>query len=159
LLEAIYDERRQLLAELENQLLPERGAPRLTMNWEDVRELRRRYPFFEIGGHTRDHINLRTHRGETARSQIAGCADDLRRELGVVPEHFSFPYARWCEETRAVVEGLGWRSAVGMGDSFRITAASDRFAMPRVESPRSMTEVRFKTSGAFPGAFSVLGLK
>ena len=35
-------------------------------------------------------------------------------------------------------------SAVGMGNAIRIVAASDRFAMPRVESPRTMTELRFK---------------
>lgn len=153
-----HDDRARLLSEMEHQLVPARKLPRLTLNWDEVRELRRRYPFFEIGGHTRDHIDLRTHRGETACSQIIGCADDLRRELGLEPVHFSFPYARWCSETRDVVRESGWRSALGMGDGFRITVASDRFAIPRVESPRTMTELRFKTSGAYPGSLSMLGL-
>jgi hypothetical protein len=91
--------------------------------------------------------------------QITGCATDLRRELGSEPEHFSFPYARWCAETRDIVIASGWKSAVGMGDGFRIGLASDRYAMPRVESPRTMTELRFKTSGAYPGTLSMLGLK
>jgi len=158
LLESSHDDRARLLSEVKRQLVPVGKLPRLTLNWDEVRELRRRYPFFEIGGHTRDHIDLRTHRGETACSQITGCADDLRRELGLGLGHFSFPYARWCAETRDVVIASGWRSAVGMGDGFRIAAASDRFAMPRVESPRTMTELRFKTSGAYPGSLSMLGL-
>jgi len=158
LLESSHDDRARLLTEVERQLAPVGNPPRLTMNWNEVRELCRRYPYFEIGGHTRDHIDLRAHRGETARSQITGCADDLRRELDLEPGHFSFPYARWCTETRDAVIALGWRSAVGMGDGFRITSASDQFAMPRVESPRTMTELRFKTSGAYPGALSMLGL-
>lgn len=158
LLEATHQERRQLLTEIERQLLPEGHAPRLTMNWEDVRELRRRYPFFEIGGHTRDHIDLRTHRGETARSQITGCAEDLRRALGLEPRHFSFPYSRWCAETREIVRASGWCSAVGDGHNIRIGHTSDQFAIPRVEAPRTMTELRFKTSGAYPGILSVLGL-
>jgi peptidoglycan/xylan/chitin deacetylase (PgdA/CDA1 family) len=128
------------------------------MNWQEARELRSRYPFFEFGGHTRDHIDLRTHVGETARFQIAGCAEDLQRELGLRPGHFSYPYSRWCLETKDLVIEMGWQSAVGMSDGFRIGTTSDRFAMPRVESPRTMTELRFKTSGAYPGTLSMLGL-
>jgi peptidoglycan/xylan/chitin deacetylase (PgdA/CDA1 family) len=158
LLESRHEDRMRLLSEVERQLASVGKRPRLTMNWQDVRELRRRFPFFEIGGHTQDHIDLRTHLGDAARAQITGCAQDLRRELGLEPAHFSFPYARWCAETRDAVIASGWRSAVGMGDAYRIAARSDRFAMPRVESPRTMTELRFKTSGAYPGALSLLGL-
>jgi peptidoglycan/xylan/chitin deacetylase (PgdA/CDA1 family) len=158
LLEATRQERTQLLAEIERQLLPQGRPPRLTMNWDDARDLHRRFPFIEIGGHTRDHIDLRMHRGETARSQITGCAEDLRRELGVVPRHFSFPYGRWCAETRGIVCASGWRSAVGEGGNIRVGQASDRFVMPRVEAPRTMTDLRFKTSGAYPGVLSALRL-
>jgi peptidoglycan/xylan/chitin deacetylase (PgdA/CDA1 family) len=158
LLEAGYDEREELLGELEERLRPAGALPRLTMNWDDVRELRRRYPLFEVGGHSRDHIDLRKHRGVAARSQIRECASDLRRELGIEPEHFSFPYERWCAETRKEVEAAGWRSAVAAGTDYRIVAASDRFAMPRIECPRAMTGLRFKTSGAYPGALAMMGL-
>lgn len=158
LLESAHDDRTRLLSEATRQLAPAGKPPRLTINWDEVRELHRRYSFFEIGGHTRDHVDLRTHAGEMARSQIAGCADDLRRELGLQPKHFSFPYARWCAETRDQVIALGWKSAVGMGDGLRIGPTSDRFAMPRVESPGTMAALRFKTSGAYPGALSMLGL-
>jgi peptidoglycan/xylan/chitin deacetylase (PgdA/CDA1 family) len=158
LLEATREERRQLLAEIGQQLLPQGLAPRLTMNWDDVRELRRRYPFFEIGGHTREHIDLRKHRGEATRGEIDGCAEDIRRELGVQPQYFSFPYGRWCAETRGFVSASGWRAAVGHSDNIRIGQASDLFVMPRVEAPRTMTDLRFKTSGAYPGVFSMLGL-
>jgi peptidoglycan/xylan/chitin deacetylase (PgdA/CDA1 family) len=123
-----------------------------------VRQLERRYPFIEIGGHTRDHIDLTTHRGEPARAQIAACAEDLRRELGAQPRHFSYPYERWCAESRRAVIDAGWLSAVGAGTRPRIDADSDRYAMPRVAAPRTMTQLRFKTSGAYPGAFAVLGL-
>lgn len=158
LLEATHQERTQLLTEIERQLLPKGCMPRLTMNWDETRDLCRRYPLIEIGGHTRDHIDLRTHLGETARSQIDGCAEDLRRELGVEPRHFSFPYGRWCAETRGIVCTSGWRSAVGDGDNTRVGQASDRFSIPRVDAPRTMTDLRFKTSGAYPGVLSMLGM-
>ena len=158
LLESGHEVRTRVLAEAERQLAPAGKPPRLTLNWDDARELRRRYPLFEIGGHTRDHIDLRKHTGEAARAQIAGCAEDLRRELGVEPRHFSYPYERWCAESRDAVIASGWRSAVGTGEGFRVAAATDRYAIPRVESPHTMTGLRFKTSGAYPGALSMLGL-
>jgi peptidoglycan/xylan/chitin deacetylase (PgdA/CDA1 family) len=158
LLVSTLDERTRLLSEIQQQLAPAGRLPRLTLNWDEVRQLRSRFPLFEIGGHTRDHVDLRTHVGAAAQAEIAGCAEDLRRELGPGPRHFSFPYARWCAETRDKVRAMGWKSAVGMGSGLRIGPASDRFAMPRLESPVSMTELRFKTSGAYPGALSMLGL-
>ena len=158
LLEATHQERQQLLEEVECQLMPKGTAPRLTLNWDDVRELRRRYPFFEIGGHTREHIDLRKHHDEVARSEINGCAEDVRRELGVPPRHFSFPYGRWCDETRQFVCASGWQSAVGISVNIRVDKASDRFAIPRVEAPQTMTDLRFKTSGAYPGVLSMLGV-
>jgi peptidoglycan/xylan/chitin deacetylase (PgdA/CDA1 family) len=158
LLGALHDERTRVLDEVERQLAPAGRPPRLTLNWDEVRELRRRYPSFEVGGHTRDHVDLRKHGGEAARAQIAACAEDLRRELGAEPRHFSFPYERWDAGARAAVAGSGWRSGVGAGDGFRIAAGSDRYTMPRVEAPKTMTGLRFKTSGAYPGALSMLGL-
>jgi peptidoglycan/xylan/chitin deacetylase (PgdA/CDA1 family) len=138
LMEATHEERMAALAQFKSKEPP----PRLTMNWDEVRSLVRRYPRFEIGGHTRDHLDLRCHRGEAARAQIAGCAEDIQRELGVRPRHFSFPYARWCADTRALVIAAGWRSAVGMGQGLRIGAASDRYAMPRLQAPRGMLRLR-----------------
>lgn len=156
LLEASHGERVALLDELERQLAPAGRPPRLTLDWDEARRLLRRYPLFEIAGHTRDHIDLTKHPGE-ARAQLDGCAADLRRELGVEARHFAFPYGRWCAETRRAVIGAGWRSAVVAEVDPRVGPATDRHAMPRVEAPRSMTQLRFKTSGAYPGALALLG--
>jgi peptidoglycan/xylan/chitin deacetylase (PgdA/CDA1 family) len=155
LLQACYDERRAILDEIGRQLAPEGQPPRLTMNWSEVRELQHRYPRFELGGHTRDHLDLRTHRGDMAREQINGCAEDIRRELEIAPGPFSYPYSRWSPETRQMVIAGGWTSAVGEGSDIQITSSSDAYAIPRVECPSGMTELQFKTSGAFPGIFSV----
>ena len=158
LLVAEHAQRAQCLLEIERQLRPEGTMPRLTMNWDEARALLSRHPRFEVGGHTQDHIDLRTHTGEVAQRQIDGCAADLRRELGVEPQHFSFPYGRWCDSTRALVRDGGWRSAMGAGHDVRIGRDSDRFAMARIEAPRGASAFRFQTSGAFPGALSMLGL-
>jgi peptidoglycan/xylan/chitin deacetylase (PgdA/CDA1 family) len=153
LLEASHEERARLLDPF--RCIEKR--PRLMLDWDEVRALARRYPRFEIGGHTRDHIDLTRHPGE-ARAQIEGCAADLRRELGPGERHFSYPYERWSAQTRQAVIDAGWASAAGAGGSPRIGPATDRYAMPRVEAPRSMTQLAFKTSGAYPGALALLGL-
>ena len=157
LLTATFDEREAVLAQVAQQLQPQGERPRTSLDWDDVRELRCRYPAFELGGHTRDHIDLRSHTGELAVAEIAGCARDLERETGEAPRDFSFPYGRWCARTQDLVRAAGWRSAVGAGTAVRIGAQSDRFALPRVNAPASMTALRFKTSGAYPGAVAMLG--
>jgi len=159
LLESGYESRSHLLTQLEQQLRPAGPTPRLTMNWDDVRELVRRYPKFDVGGHSRHHIDLRTNRSALARDEIAGCAQDLQRELGVAPQHFSFPYGRWHEDTRAMVLAAGWRSAVGASKHLRVGRSTDRYVMSRPDTPNSMTELRFKTSGAYPGALAMVGLR
>jgi peptidoglycan/xylan/chitin deacetylase (PgdA/CDA1 family) len=158
LLRATYAERRELLGAIEECLRPRGAPPRLTMNWDEVRELARRYPRFEIGGHSRNHIDLMTHRGALAEDEIAGCAQDLHRQLGEGARHFSFPYGRWCDETRSMVRASGWRSAVGASDRMRIDRASDRFVLARPATPSSMTELKFRTSGAYPGVLAMFGL-
>lgn len=151
-------ERGRLLAEIEAAFAPASRPPRLTMTWDDARELRRRYPSFEVGGHSRDHADLSRHLGAEGRAQVADCREALRRELGEEPAHFSFPYERWAPETRDAAAAAGWRSAVGRGPGLRIGAGSDRWALPRVSAPESMTALRFKTGGAYPGALAALGL-
>lgn len=158
LLEASHEKRSWMLREIGRQLRPAGQMPRLTMNWDDVRQLRRRYPLFEIGGHTSEHIDLRTHRGNVAQSEIEGCAEALRRELGMEPELFSFPYGRWCDETRDMVIAAGWQSAVASGNHLRVGEGSDWYAVSRGDTPRTMTELRFVTSGAYPGTLELLGL-
>jgi peptidoglycan/xylan/chitin deacetylase (PgdA/CDA1 family) len=150
LLEMSLENRAKLLRDVHFQLRPVGRMPRLTLTWDEVRELRRRYPLVEFGGHTRDHIDLSTYRGETAKRQLEECARDLERELSVRPVHFSFPYGHWCSETRQIVRALGWRSAMGDGDNRRIGTWSDLFVLPRIDTPRTMSELRFKTLGAYP---------
>ncbi len=159
LLEATYAARCEILASVDAQLAPQGTAPRLTMNWDEARRLRDQFPLFEFGGHTRDHIDLRTHQGADALAEIDGCATDIRRELGIAPKHFSFPYGRWSAPTREIVVQAGWASSVGAGTEMRIGARSDRYAIPRIDAPRRMTNFRFKTSGAYPGLLSALGMQ
>jgi peptidoglycan/xylan/chitin deacetylase (PgdA/CDA1 family) len=160
LLQSEYGVRSELLQEVERQLKPAgEPMPRLTMNWDDVRELVRRHPRFEIGGHSRHHIDLRTHGGAFAESEIRGCREDLDRELGPGARHFSFPYGRWRDETRNIASTSGWRCAIGASPDVRIKPSNDRFVLGRPPTPESMTALRFSTSGAYPNALKLVGLR
>jgi peptidoglycan/xylan/chitin deacetylase (PgdA/CDA1 family) len=151
LLESTYAERNDCLERIEAQLRPEGTAPRMTMNWDEARKLRDLSPDFELGGHSRDHIDLSSVDVESARREVTACAADLRRELGSAPLHFSYPYERWTPEVQDHVRREGFRSALGSGGEFLITRRSDRFAIPRLDPKAHARTLAFATSGAYPG--------
>lgn len=150
LLEGDLDRRRQCFEEIERRLAPESPGPRLTLSWEEVRDLVRRFPKFEIGAHTCNHLDLPRFEGELAESEIAGCTEEIRRELGARPVHFSFPYNRWSPQSQERVRRNGYRSAVGAGTEYLVTGRSDRYAIPRIDSGMPLRRLSFVTSGAFP---------
>jgi peptidoglycan/xylan/chitin deacetylase (PgdA/CDA1 family) len=150
LLTATYPERLAHLQSVDDQLRPEEGSPRLTLDWIDVRNLQKLSPDFEIGGHSRDHIDLSTKDGEAARREISDCADDLRRELGAGSRHFSYPYERWTPAVQDQVRNRGFRSGLGAGPGFLITLRSDRYALPRLDPVAHRSTLAFVTSGAYP---------
>ena len=145
LLESTYADRSALLDELRAQLLPSVAVPRLTMDWEDVRSMQRLSNAFEVGGHTRHHVDLRTHGADIAREEIFGCAQDIAVALGRTPRFFSFPYGRWNDESRALVAQSGWQAAIGASHDTRITAHSDRYVLARPETPANMTALKALT--------------
>lgn len=145
LIDADMEGRERILAELAEELRPTARPPRLTMNWDEVRELVRRYPNFAIGAHTAEHVDLRA-RPEHAKEQIARCVADIERELGFRPAHFSFPYGRHAELSRRAVRECGLKSAVVAGEDYLIGVRSNRFELARVAAPASMTRFRSLTA-------------
>lgn len=158
LLEGSYAERTELLRDVLEQLGVGDDGPRLTMGWDRVRELKAKFPRFEFGLHTRDHIDLRTHRGERARLEIRQSAQDFAKELGAPARFFSFPYGRWCAETRGMVETEGLRASVVSSDRLRITAGTDRYTIGRVVAPDSLSRLKVRSGAGYPGLMRWTGL-
>ena len=150
------DDRRMLAQLVEEQLRPLARAPRLTLSWQQVREMVRRFPFISIGVHTVNHVDLSCRTGNAIRNELQQCQSDVEREIGLRPLHFSFPYNRVCSDAREVLMELGYRSAVCSGARCLVDGGSDRFILPRIDVPRSMTLFRFCTSGAYPGLSQAL---
>jgi peptidoglycan/xylan/chitin deacetylase (PgdA/CDA1 family) len=80
------------------------------MTWSDVRALHAKG--FEIGAHTRTHVDLgRTPRAE-AREEIAGARHELEARLGASVDSFAYPYggpSHLSESSLDLVQRAGFR--------------------------------------------------
>ena len=139
--------RTEMLAYLVEEFRPECMPPRLTMNWDEVRELTRKYPTIEIGVHSAEHLDMTAHEEAVAQNELDQCLRATHRELGLRPEHFAFPYNHMSTAARALVRKSGFRSAVASGHSFRISGKSDLLALPRMETCRSLSLFGLRTGG------------
>lgn len=147
-----FEDRQRLLGEVVEQLGPIERAPRLTLTWEEVHRLRRIHPRFDIGVHTRNHVDLRSACPATASSEIAGSAEDLRRELGTTAGalHFSFPFGRSNDSARTAVIAAKLGSAAVTEPASLASSGADVFGLSRLSAPDTMCLFPFYTSGAYP---------
>lgn len=125
-----------------DHLRPFAAPPRLTMNWDEVREIASMG--FEIGAHTAGHTDLRAH-ADRADHEVRASRDAITRHVGRPPIHFSFPYGRSCDASRRAVSGAGFATAVDDSPMTSITPAIDPLALPRAEGPRSLSMLRWLT--------------
>jgi peptidoglycan/xylan/chitin deacetylase (PgdA/CDA1 family) len=145
-----FEDRERLLGEVVDQLGARDRAPRLTLTWEEVRRLRRVHPLFEIGVHTRNHVDLTSSSPATVSNEISSSADDLRRELGTTPLHFSFPFGRSNDGARTAATEAKLRSAAITEPAFLASSGADVFGLSRMSAPDTMSLFPFYTSGAYP---------
>lgn len=108
------------------------GARHAWMTWQQVRTLRR--AGFEVGAHTRTHVDLGTLGGDAAEAEIAGARAHLERNLRAPVNLFAYPYgtrANMSEENRAVVRRAGFRCCCSCFGGV-VTADTDPFRLVRV---------------------------
>ena len=111
------------------------------MTWNDVRALAARG--FEIGAHTRTHVDLGQVTSLLADEEIRGARLELEDKLGAGVESFAYPYGgqhHVTEAARALVKQAGFRCCCsGFGgingtgtDPFRLrrVPVSPRYASP-----------------------------
>ena len=80
------------------------------MTWDEVRALHR--SGFEIGAHTRSHVDLSAVPPEVARDEVLGARLDLEARLGSRVESFAYPYGGRndvTDATRDIVKSAGLR--------------------------------------------------
>ena len=143
-----------------DRLRPAAEPPRLVLSWDELRDVRRAYPEVELGLHSKNHIDLGRFTGEEARLEIEGCIEDFRRELGIRPQHFAFPYNRHAASTRELVRSSGLRTAMSSGESLLSHYAAGKPGWAAFESLFSdwATEARALTPRALVVLYPHIGL-
>ena len=121
-----------------------RGVRHPWMNWDEVRALHARG--FEVGAHTRSHVDLGKIPLLEARDEVLGARLELERQLGSRVESFAYPYGgrkHVTEANRQVVKSAGFRcccSAYGGTNP----AGTDPFFLKRVPvSPQHTSPHQF----------------
>jgi peptidoglycan/xylan/chitin deacetylase (PgdA/CDA1 family) len=143
-------QRDERLAQLRDELRPTDDPPRLTMNFDELRDMARRYPGIDIGGHTVDHVDLSGAADDVVDQQVSGCIADIERELDRPVRHFAFPCGRPSARAAQLLRGAGVRSAMIAGEEMLIDHTADPYALPRIDAVAPMSLFRFFTSGAYP---------
>ena len=142
--------RDEILSDVTAQLQPRQEAPQLTMGWDDVRELKSRYPNIELGLHTVDHLDMTSLPTGDLEQEIARSREMFRQELGYDAEHYSYPYGRHSETVAELLKQMGLKSAVITQPTALVTKKTDPFMMPRYEITSSLLDLKLWMSGAFP---------
>lgn len=80
------------------------------MTWDQVRSLHQRG--FELGAHTRTHIDLGAVTAQEARDEILGARRELETHLSAPVELFAYPYGRatnLADDNRDLIRRAGFR--------------------------------------------------
>ena len=102
------------------------------MSWDDVRQLH--HAGFDIGAHTRTHVDLGRVNGEAARLEIVGSKQRIETELGSTVYNFAYPYGGRNHLSRSnleIIKQSGFRSCVSAYGGI-VTTRSNRFDIHRV---------------------------
>ena len=150
LLTCTQENRAQILHEVKSQLQPARAVPQLTLGWDDVRRLKERYPLFEIGLHTHDHLDLAALDKEEIEAELRRSQTEFEHELGSAARYFSYPYGRNSELARQCVAKAGFKCALATQPTALASRREDRFALPRFETSPSKLDLQLWMTGAFP---------
>lgn len=120
------------------------------LTWAQIREMHDS-GVIEFGGHTHRHLIVGRCTTETAREEIQLSHRRLADELGTVPTLFAYPNGQpgdYTAESAALLREAGYTSAVTMSPGF-VSAACDRFAIPRYGAPTTLAETEGTVSGTF----------
>lgn len=107
------------------------------MTWDHVRSLHSRG--FDIGAHTRTHMDLGSADATDAEREILGARRDLECQLNASVDLFAYPYGRrenLCDTNRELIKAAGFRCCCSCFGGV-VTARTDPFHLSRVPvSPR-----------------------
>lgn len=98
------------------------------VNWGQIREMHR--AGVEIGAHTASHLHMADASPQKNRQEMAASLDRFRKELGVVPALFAYPYGETSHAVQEVVVEFGFETAFGQ-HSAAVHRKTDPLYLPR----------------------------
>jgi peptidoglycan/xylan/chitin deacetylase (PgdA/CDA1 family) len=144
-----FDGRNACLEEIEGRLGGAVMLPRLTLDWDDVRELTASFPAWEIGAHGAAHLDCAAHCEAAVREDVKRGLDVIESNTGRRPRHFSFPYGRSNAMARECVIDLGLECAVAASPERRVVGGSDLFSIGRIDARLPISHLDFYTAGGW----------
>ncbi|MDS9470058.1 polysaccharide deacetylase family protein [Paracoccus sp. MBLB3053] len=124
-------ERQPILQELDRWSGTAPPADERPMTKAELREFARS-PLVEIGGHTRNHVDLGRVAPEVATREIAEDRQALRDLTGQDLRSFALPFGRMGRDTRDLILKAGYSSAT-TSRSGRCEPGSDLMQLPRLQ--------------------------
>ena len=128
-----YEERARILECLSNSFQYEGDIPRLTLNWNEVKQITEKFPNITLGIHTDQHLDVRTHKNEL-QQEVEISFNKISNATNIKPKHFSFPYERAFEGAHKVLLKSGIKSAVCHLPQFKIRPEQRQYYMARVDA-------------------------
>lgn len=120
------------------------------LSWAQIRDMQSS-ELVEFGAHTHRHLIVGRCSTDTARYEINQSRDRLAEELGIAPKLFAYPNGHpgdHTAESARLLREAGFTAAVTMSPGF-VSAACDRFAIPRYGAPTTLGETEATVSGTF----------
>ena len=98
------------------------------MSWDQIRELKS--SGVTIGSQTKSHKHLPLISIEDAKQEIDKANVRIRREIGLRPDLFAYPYGEYNSSVRELIIDRGFKAAFTQS-SGALNNSSDKFALPR----------------------------
>ena len=99
------------------------------MTWAQVREIHES-GLGVIGHHSHTHDYLMNKSRDEIQNDLWQANKDFQRELGAIPEYFSYPFGEYGLEFKEMVKGMGFRLAFGQHSGV-MDSVKDKFELPR----------------------------
>jgi peptidoglycan/xylan/chitin deacetylase (PgdA/CDA1 family) len=96
----------------------------------------------DIGSHSRTHADLCKLSVDEARDQIAGSKQELEDRLNCEVRHFCYPYGRFDEMHRSLIQQAGYHTATTTRRG-RVTPSDDLYTLRRVLIARATNFIHF----------------
>ena len=109
---------------------------------------------WELGGHTRTHVNLATVTPEERESEIAGARKSLAQRFGVAVDSFAYPFGIYGPADVAAVAEAGFRTAVTTEEGISLDVAEEALELRRIKvsGKDSLFAFRLRLRTGFRGA-------